>query len=221
MISVARWSPCDSAPARMCDLSASPPSPRSSATRAATFARACRAEPGSEAIAGRDLDRDANVVGDRELGKDLGDLERARHAAPHALVGRERGDVASLEPDRARGRREQAADQVEERRLAGAVRADDRAQFAGLDGQRHVVDGDQAAKALRCARRPEAGSRLRSACAACRGPRAGRSAPPARTRGRSPTSSSRCGSRRNPAARRKSPRRSAAPRTSACRPAPP
>ena len=56
-----------------------------------------------------------------------------------------------LEPDRARGRREQTADQIEERRLAGAVRTDDRAQFAGLDGQRHVVDGDKAAKALRCA----------------------------------------------------------------------
>ena len=110
-----------------------------------------RAKPGPQAIAGRDLDRDADVVGDRELGKDLGDLEGAGHAAPHPLVGSERSNVAALEPDRARGRREQAADQIEERRLAGAVRTDDRAQFARLDGQRHVVDGDQAAKALRCA----------------------------------------------------------------------
>ena len=151
MISAARWSPCDSAPARMCDLSASPPSLRSSATRAAHRRPRLRAEPGPETIAGRDLDRDADVVGDRELGKNLRDLEGAGHAAPHPLVGSERADVMSLEPDRARGRREQAADQIEERRLAGAVRTDDRAQFAGLNGQRHVVDGDQAAEALRCA----------------------------------------------------------------------
>src|SRR6202042_3564469 len=93
----------------------------------------------------------ANVVGDREVGKDLGDLEGAGHTASHPIIGSERGDVAPLEPDRARGRREQAADQIEERRLAGAVRTDDRAQFARLDGQRYVVDGDQVAKALRCA----------------------------------------------------------------------
>ena len=47
-----------------------------------------------------------------------------------------------------RGRREKAADQVEEGGLAGAVRADDRAQLAGLDRHRHVVDGDQAAEML-------------------------------------------------------------------------
>ena len=37
---------------------------------------------------------------------------------------------------------------VEERGLAGAVRPDHRAQFAGLDRHRHVVDGDQAAEML-------------------------------------------------------------------------
>ena len=67
----------------------------------------------------------------------------------HALFGRKRRDVAAVEQDRARGRREEAADQIEERRLAGAVGADHGAQLARLDGERDVVDGDQAAEALR------------------------------------------------------------------------
>ena len=43
---------------------------------------------------------------------------------------------------------QKAADQVEERGLAGAVGTDDGAQLAGLDRHRHVVDGDQAAELL-------------------------------------------------------------------------
>ena len=40
---------------------------------------------------------------------------------------------------------EQAADDVEQRRLAAAGRADDGEEFAGLDGQGDVVDGDDRA----------------------------------------------------------------------------
>ena len=51
--------------------------------------------------------------------------------------------------------------------------------------------------------------------------RAGRTAPPARRTGRQTTSSSASGSTDNPGAARRSPRRSAGPRTNACRRAPP
>ena len=44
---------------------------------------------------------------------------------------------------------EKTADEIEECRLAGAVGADDRAQFAWLDRQRHVVDGDEIAEPFR------------------------------------------------------------------------
>ena len=67
------------------------------------------------------------------------------------------GDVSAVEQDAPRGRREQAADQVEERGLAGAVRSDDGSKFAGstvIDtsstatrlpkAARHVLDAEQA-----------------------------------------------------------------------------
>ena len=44
---------------------------------------------------------------------------------------------------------EKSADQIEEGGLAGAVGADHRAQLAGLDRHRDVVDGDQAAEMAR------------------------------------------------------------------------
>ena len=44
-------------------------------------------------------------------------------------------------------RREESADEIEERGLAGAVGSDDRAKLAFVDGQRHVAHGDQAAEA--------------------------------------------------------------------------
>ena len=51
-----------------------------------------------------------------------------------------RCDVAILEQDAARGRRIDEADQVEDRGLAGAVRADDGVDLALLDREAHAVD---------------------------------------------------------------------------------
>jgi hypothetical protein len=51
--------------------------------------------------------------------------------------------------DAAFGRAEEAADQVEERRLAGAVGADHGAHLARLDGERDIAHGDKAAERLR------------------------------------------------------------------------
>src|SRR5208283_1838398 len=90
----------------------------------------------------------ADVFADGNLGEDFGDLEGARHAASDAVGDGKLRDGLAGEHDLTRRRREEAADHVEEGGLAGAVRANDGAQLAGLDRHRDVVDGDQAAEAL-------------------------------------------------------------------------
>src|SRR4029077_2686414 len=49
------------------------------------------------------------------------------------------GDVLAFEGDRAGVRLVEPADHVEERGLAGAVRADDRDKTAAPDGERHAI----------------------------------------------------------------------------------
>jgi hypothetical protein len=112
------------------------------------FRRVGAAEPRAQPVAGSDLGGDADVLEHGELGKDFRDLEGARHAHSDPLVGGEAGHVAALEHDRARRRREEPADQIEEGGLAGAVRSDHRAQLALGNGHRYVAHGDQAAEAL-------------------------------------------------------------------------
>ena len=57
------------------------------------------AEPGPQPLAGGDLDGDAQVLGDAQLGKDLGDLEGSRHAARDPPLRRKRRDVPPVEQD--------------------------------------------------------------------------------------------------------------------------
>jgi hypothetical protein len=40
---------------------------------------------------------------------------------------------------------DEAADDIEQRRLAAAARSDDRDEFTGLHVERHIADGDNAA----------------------------------------------------------------------------
>ena len=87
--------------------------------------------------------------------EDLQVLEGARQAARRELVGRQAGHVLAVEVDRAAARRVDAGDDVEQRGLAGAVRADDREDLAGVDGEAHAIDGFHAAKGdadVRCLR---------------------------------------------------------------------
>ena len=75
-------------------------------------------------------------------------LERADHALAGDAVGVEADELVAVEEDRARVGRDGPGEQVEHRRLAGAVRADqggDRA-LAQLDGE--LAGGDDAAEAL-------------------------------------------------------------------------
>ena len=82
---------------------------------------------------------DHDVFDGRHVHADLQVLEGARHAAPGQFVGRLAVDGFAVETDFARGRLVDAGDQVEQRRLAGAVRADHGIDDAGVDGERHVL----------------------------------------------------------------------------------
>src|SRR5581483_6606526 len=95
------------------------------------------------------LHGETHVLVDAEMAEDVRDLERARDAQARALVRRERGDLAVFEPDPSFARRQQPAQKVEERRLARAVRSDDRAHAAFGDLERDVVDGGEAGEAPR------------------------------------------------------------------------
>ena len=66
-----------------------------------------------------------------------------------APVGAPVGDVFAVEDDAALVGDEEAGDEVEDRRLAGAVRADEAEHFAFAQAQRRVVDGTDTAEAFR------------------------------------------------------------------------
>ena len=71
-------------------------------------------------------------------------LERARDAAPDDPVGRRSQQAAPLEDDLPAVRPVQTGNQVEQRRLAGAVRADQPDDLTLTDVERDVVDRDDA-----------------------------------------------------------------------------
>ena len=76
------------------------------------------------------------------------DLERAHEAEPRDVRRPHRGDVAAVERDSPRGRRDEFGQHVEAGRFASAVRADQGVDRSALDAQRHVADGAEIAEAL-------------------------------------------------------------------------
>ena len=84
----------------------------------------------------------------RQRVEQLVDLEGADDAAANPLVRGERGDVVAVEEDGPGGRLENAGEQVDQRRLAGAVRPDQGVAGAALELERDVVGRRQAAEAL-------------------------------------------------------------------------
>src|SRR3989454_2896668 len=72
-------------------------------------------------------------------------LEGAPDALRGHQVGREAGDSLPAEADGAGGQHRVPRDRVEERRLAGAVRPDDRAHPAGVEAQGNAGDGGEPA----------------------------------------------------------------------------
>jgi hypothetical protein len=67
-------------------------------------------------------------------------LERPSHALRRHQVRREAVDPLAAEVDRPRGQRRMPRDRVEQRRLAGPVRPDDRPHLARLEPERHPGD---------------------------------------------------------------------------------
>src|SRR4030095_2993489 len=65
--------------------------------------------------------------------EDVGDLKAARQAEPIDLERSPIRDRLTMKVDRSRGHIEPPADQIEQRRFAGAVRSDDRVTFADRD----------------------------------------------------------------------------------------
>src|SRR2546422_1430377 len=91
---------------------------------------------------------DLHVLERAERGERRGDLERAAHAARPDRVRREPQDLLPAVRDRAVVGAEQAGQDVEERRLAGAVRADERADLAARQVEAHAVDRTDTAERL-------------------------------------------------------------------------
>ena len=84
---------------------------------------------------------EAHVLDDREAGQALRQLERAHHPAAGDLVRPHPGEVLAVERPAAAVGLVEAGEQVEQRRLAGAVGSDQRRDLAPLDLD--VIDVDR------------------------------------------------------------------------------
>jgi hypothetical protein len=90
-----------------------------------------------------------HVLDNGHLAEEPDVLKRPRHAAGGHAIGPPARDVVALEHEAPGARRQHAGDQVEERRLPGAVRPDHRVDGAGLDRQRDIGHGGEPAERLR------------------------------------------------------------------------
>src|SRR5215470_814492 len=100
----------------------------------------------ADAVALGDSERD--VVEHAHVAEERVDLERAAEPAPDARGLRQPRDVLAAEKDVTGGGREPSGDHVHERRLAGAVGADERVTDAGLEPEIHAVGHGEGAEAL-------------------------------------------------------------------------
>ena len=99
-------------------------------------------------------------------------LERARDAMARALIGPQLRNVAPAKHDRAGIGLVDAAQKVEQRRLAGAIGADDGEYGSGFDGERDIANRVHAAEALAQtlgAQERACGQRTRFGCGGNRG----------------------------------------------------
>src|SRR5262249_10488616 len=101
-----------------------------------------------DALAGLSLLAEHDVLDQCHLRKRTRDLEGAPEAKANAAMRRQPLDRPPLDPDMARGRALAACQEVEHRRLAGAVGSDQAADLARLHLERNAVDCREAAEAL-------------------------------------------------------------------------
>ena len=85
-----------------------------------------------------------HVLQDGHFAEQTQVLKCAAKPQGNARIGPQRGDIPIAEVDRTLAGSQQPRDQIEERRLAGAVRPDQRVHGAGRDHEGEVVDGHQA-----------------------------------------------------------------------------
>src|SRR5438309_2840160 len=78
----------------------------------------------------------------------MGDLEGPCHSERGSAVTGPTGDVAAEQENLPGRRRENAGYHVEQRGLAGSVRADDGLPVSRHDREGHIMDGAQATEAL-------------------------------------------------------------------------
>ena len=88
-------------------------------------------ERGAAFVAREDEHADLQVLRDRQRREDVVGLRHEVEAAPGEPVGPQAGDVLAAKRDAAGADRDQAVDRLEQRRLPGAVRADDADDLAG------------------------------------------------------------------------------------------
>src|SRR5438552_1133809 len=93
--------------------------------------------------------RDHQVFEDRHRREDLRHLERAAHTEPGDLARREADELLAAKADRASARVRVTGDEVDERRLARAVGADDGDDLLGRDGDVDVAGGHDLIEQLR------------------------------------------------------------------------
>ncbi len=98
--------------------------------------------------------------------EDLQVLERARQAPARELFRRKRAHLLAGKPHAALRGQVETGDEIEQRGLAGAVRADDRKDEAGRDCQAHVFDRVHAAEGDREVLGNEDHARLKSSARA-------------------------------------------------------
>src|SRR5260370_206940 len=94
------------------------------------------------------LCRKSTVLQNAEGGENARLLINPAKAQARALVRRASDDLALVEIDAARGGRQIAREQVDQRALPGSVGADYGVQDAPVDLQRDIVDRRQSAKDL-------------------------------------------------------------------------
>ena len=137
---------------------------RSATCSTSALTRIDRADPAAPVAAEAQplVDGERDGLERREIAEQLVDLEGAHQAAAHPRLGPEPRDVLARQQDSAGGGRQHAGQQVDEGRLAGAVRPDQRLARAALEAEGDVVGGDDAAEALAEAQGFERGAHRRT-----------------------------------------------------------
>src|SRR5690242_9672350 len=90
-----------------------------------------------------------HVLQDGQARQGLHDLKCASDAKPGSAMRREFGNIFALEEDGSFVRMKESADQIENRGLARAIRADNKKDFPRVHRERDILDSDQTAETFR------------------------------------------------------------------------